>query len=122
MKNTPSEKNMPASVSFAPRLGKCSVSSMILNDEIRNHRPKSPAAPVTSPLVNGHLLLVFSGMLFSGFITFVFEGIHHSRTDPFPEKNSQSLTIASVSRAQYLSSWEWISALRSVVVSGLMAS
>ena len=49
--------------------------------------------------------------LFSGFITFAFEGIHNSRTDPFPEKNSQILTIANVSRAQYLSSWEWISAL-----------
>ena len=94
MKNTPTEKNMPASVSFAPRLGRCSVSSMILNDEIRNHIPKTPAAPVTSPLVNGPLLLAFLGMLFSGFITFVFEGIHNSRTDPFPGGSSWGLATA----------------------------
>ena len=39
-----------------------------------------------------------------------------------PTKNSRSRTMAKVSRAQYFSSWSWISALRSGVVSGLMAS
>ena len=39
-----------------------------------------------------------------------------------PTKNSQSRTMARVSRQQYLLSWEWISTLRSDVVSGLMAS
>jgi len=41
---------------------------------------------------------------------------------PFTPKNCHSLTIARVSRQQYLSSCWWISALRSGVVCGAIAS